>query len=292
MWSVLKAAFREFREDECQVRAAALAYYTVFALPPLLILLLLVVGAIWDPVDVQRVMETEFSSLVGSEGGRAIRQMVTRAEQDGADGPVAAILGMGALLFGATGAFVQLQGALNRAWDVKPDPRKGGIRNFIVKRVLSAGMILAVAFLLIVSLAVSALLGALGDSATFIPESAMYAVDLLVTIGVITAFFAAIFRILPDAHIAWRDVWVGAFVTAILLGVGKFVIGLYLGRSAPGDAYGAASVLAVILVWVYYAGMIVLFGAEFTQAWAARNGSASRPEPGASHVEHVEMVEG
>ena len=288
MWSLLRTAFREFREDECQVRAAALAYYTVFALPPLLILLLQVVGAIWNPVEVQRVMETEFSSLVGSEGGKAIREMVTRARQDGADGPLATILGTGALLFGAMGAFLQLQGALNRAWDVKPDPRKGGIRNFIAKRILSAGMILAVAFLLIVS----ALLGALSASATFIPEPAMYAVDLLVTIGVITAFFAAIFRILPDAHIAWRDVWVGAFVTAILLGVGKFVIGLYLGRSAPGDAYGAASVLAVILVWVYYAGMIVLFGAEFTQAWAARNGSASRPEPGASLVEHVEMVEG
>jgi membrane protein len=208
----------------------------------------------------------------------------------GAGGLFATVLGIAALTFGALGAFMQLQGALNRAWEVKPDPKKGGIRKFIAKRILSAGMILAVAFLLIVSLAVSALLSALGSKLAFIPEPALHAADAILSFSVLTLLFAAIFRFLPDAEIAWRDVWTGALATAALFVVGKFVIGLYLGRSAPGDAYGAASALAVILVWIYYAGMIVLFGAEFTQAWAERRGSRKRPEKGAMHVEQREVA--
>ena len=289
-WAFLRRILRDFSEDECSVRAAALAYYTIFALPPLLILLTLVVGMFWDPADVQQSLETQFSSLVGQEGGQSIREMIARGEQTGSNGPLATILGIGALLFGSLGAFMQLQGALNRAWEVKPDPKQGGVRRFIAKRILSAGMILAVAFLLIVSLAVSAVLSALGSSMTFIPEPALHWADVTVSFAVITVLFAAIFRILPDAEVRWRDVWVGALVTAVLFVIGKFAIGFYLGRSSPGDAFGAAGALAVILVWVYYAGMIVLFGAEFTQAWAERSGARIRPEKGAIHVEQREVV--
>jgi membrane protein len=285
----LKRILRDFVEDECSVRAAALAYYTVFALPPLLILLTVVVGAFWDPADVQRSLETQFSTLVGNEGGRAIREMLEHAKRPGAGGVLATVLGVGALLFGALGAFMQLQGALNRAWEVKPDPTKGGIRRFFAKRVLSAGMILAVAFLLMISLAVSALLSALGARMDFIPAPALHAADVTLSFAVITVLFAAIFRFLPDAEIAWRDVWLGALVTSVLFVVGKFVIGFYLGRSAPGDPYGAAGALAVILVWIYYGGMIVLFGAEFTQGWAQRRGAWNPPEPGAVNVKHVEL---
>lgn len=286
----LKRILSDFSEDECSIRAAALAYYTVFALPPLLILLTVVVGAFWDPIEVQRTLETQFSTLVGDEAGLAIREMLTRAERPGAGGVLATVLGLGALLFGALGAFMQLQGALNRAWEVKPDPKKGGIRQFIAKRVLSAGMILAVAFLLMVSLAMSAIVSALGAKLAFIPEPALHTVDVTLSFAVITVLFAAIFRFLPDAEIAWRDVWLGALVTSILFVIGKFVIGFYLGRSAPGDAYGAAGALAVILVWIYYAGMIVLFGAEFTQAWAGRRGARKEPEQGAMKVEHREVA--
>lgn len=290
MVAFLKRILRDFSEDECSVRAAALAYYTVFALPPLLILLILVVGAFWNPAEVQRALETQFSSLIGDEGGRAIREMLARAERPGAGGPLTTALGVGALLFGAIGAFMQLQGALNRAWEVKPDPRQGGIRRFIGKRILSAGMILAVAFLLMVSLAVSAVLSAIGDRLQFIPAPAVHTLDALLSFGVITVLFAAIFRFLPDAEVEWRDVWLGAFVTAVLFVAGKVAIGFYLGQSAPGDAFGAAGALAIVLVWIYYAGMIVLFGAEFTQAWAERRGSAIRPEPGAIKVETREVV--
>jgi membrane protein len=248
--SFLKRILRDFSEDECSVRAAALAYYTVFALPPLLILLTLVVGLFWDPVEVQRSLETQFSTLVGSDGASAIRDMLDHAKSPGT-GPVATILGVLALLFGALGAFMQLQGALNKAWEVKPDPKKGGVRQFIAKRVLSAGMILAVAFLLMVSLAVSAVLSALGATLAFVPEPALQALDLTLSLAVITVMFAAIFRFLPDAEIAWRDVWVGALFTSMLFVLGKFAIGFYLGRSAPGDAFGAARAQAGKQGWIY-----------------------------------------
>ena len=290
MWSFFRRILKDFSEDECSVRAAALAYYTVFALPPLLILLTLVVGLFWDPLEVERSLETQFSTLVGPDGGQAIREMLTHAKRPGSGGVLATSLGVAALLFGALGAFMQLQGALNKAWEVKPDPKKGGVRQFIAKRILSAGMILAVAFLLMVSLAVSALLSALGSRMTFLPEPALHGLDIILSLAVLTMMFAAIFRYLPDAEIEWKDVWTGALFTSMLFVVGKLVIGFYLGRSAPGDAYGAASALAVILVWIYYAGMIVLLGAEFTQAWAGRRGDRKEPEQGAVHVEQKEVV--
>lgn len=285
MLSILKRAFRDFNDDECPVRAAALAYYTVFALPPLLVLLLMLAGALWDPQDVQRAMESQFASLVGSDGASAIHGMIESADKPGSGGVLATVLSIGMLVFGATGALMQLQGALNRAWEVRPDPEQGGIRAFVMKRLLSLGMILGIAFLLIVSLALSALIAAFGETLTFIPEPALLAVNFVLNLVVLTVLFAAMFKMLPDAKIAWRDVWVGAGVTAALFVAGKFALGLYLGRSAPGDAFGAASALAVILVWVYYAGMILLFGAEFTQAWTQHGGRRIEPEQGAIRVE-------
>lgn len=290
MLSILKRAFRDFSDDECPVRAAALAYYTVFALPPLLVLLLMLAGLLWDPQDVQRAMETQFASLLGREGAATIHGMIQSADRPGSGGLFATVLSLGMLLFGATGAFLQLQSALNRAWEVKPDPDQGGVKLFLTKRLLSVGMILGVAFLMLVSLALSALISALGDTLTFIPAPVLYVVNFAVSFGVMTLLFAAIFRILPDATIEWRDVWVGALVTSLLFVGGKFVLGLYLGRSSPGDAFGAASALAVILVWVYYAGMIVLFGAEFTQSWAKHRGAEIRPEEGAIRIEREARV--
>jgi membrane protein len=289
MLGFFKRILKDFSDDECGVRAAALAYYTIFALPPLLILLVLLVGLVWDPAEVQRALETQFSSMVGPDGGRAIHDMLAHANRPGSGGVLATVVGVVLLMFGSIGAFMQLQGALNRAWEVKPDPSQGGLKRFIMKRILSLGMVLGVAFLLIVSLSVSALLSALSTKIAF-PERAFAIMDLALSFTVLTVMFAAIYRFLPDAEIAWRDVWFGALVTSLLFVVGKFAIGFYLGRSAPGDAYGAASALAIILVWVYYAGMIVLFGAEFTQAWAERRGKAITPEKGAVHMDRIEVV--
>lgn len=289
MISFFRKILKDFSDDGCTVRAAALAYYTIFAMPPLLILLLLIAGVVWDPVEVQQAIEKQFSTLGGSQAAAAIRDMLAHAERPGAGGVTATLAGVGALLLGALGAFMQLQGALNRAWEVRPDPAQGGWRRFVMKRVLSLGMILALGFLLIVSLAVSAILSALRASVTFIPVEALQAVDLAASFAVMTVLFAAIFKVLPDAEVRWDDVWMGALVTSVLFIVGKYVIGFWLGRTSPGDAYGTASALAVMLVWVYYAGLIVLLGAEFTQAWAERKGVRIRPEQGAVRFEQRDI---
>ncbi len=180
---------------------------------------------------------------------------------------------------------MELQSALNRAWEVEPDPEQGGIRSFLLTRVLSFGMVLAIAFLLVVSLAASALLIAFGDAlGAMVPggvsDILLQVLTFLVSFAVITLLFAAMFKFIPDAEVAWRDVWVGALGTAFLFTVGKFLIGFYLGQSDPGQAYGAAGSLAIILVWIYYSALILFLGAEFIKAWAQRYGTGIEPARG------------
>lgn len=285
MLKIFKGAFSGFSRDECGNRAAALAYYTIFALPPLLILLVTIAGKVFGPEKVQRSLETQFAGIVGQSGGQQIHQMMTHGMNTPGGGVFAMVASIVGLLLGATGAFLSLQEALNHAWEVKPDPKQGGIWNFISKRLLSLGMVFGLGFLLAVSLAltaaVSALSGAIGGG---LAPVLLKVVDVVVSVGILTLLFAALFKFLPDAKVAWRDLWVGGFATAVLFVVGKFVIGLYLGHSKPGDAFGAASALAVVLVWVYYAGLIILFGAEFTQEWATERGSGMEPREGAVRV--------
>jgi membrane protein len=224
---------------------------------------------------------------MGPSATEQIRTILAQLHQPGGNA-LATVLSIGGLVLGATGAFGQLQAALNRAWEVAPDPR-AGLKAFLVKRLFSFGMILSVAFLLLVSLVLSAALSAFGGAlGRMLPDglsaTVLQVVNLGVSFVVITALFATIFKVLPDARVAWRDVWVGATVTALLFVVGKFLIGFYLGRSNPGQAFGAAGSLAVLFVWVYYSSMIVLFGAEFTQAWVERNGNSIAPERGAVRV--------
>ncbi|HEY0995972.1 MAG TPA: YihY/virulence factor BrkB family protein [Gemmatimonadaceae bacterium] len=291
IFQVVKGAFRDFGDDECAVRAAALAYYTIFALPPLLILLLMAAGMIWDPGQVQRALETQFAGMIGDSAARQVHDMIAAGDRMGGKGGLATIVSIGGLLFGATGAFMQLQGALNRAWEVKPDPEKGGVMRFVTRRLLSLGMVMGLGFLLAVSLAVSALLAAFGDRfGGSLSGPVLMGLNLAISLVVLGLLFAGIFKVLPDAKIAWKDVLLGGLVTAVLFTIGKFAIGLYLGRSNPGNAFGAASALAVILVWTYYAGMIILFGAEFTQAWARRRGDGVRPKPDAVRVVEQEVV--
>lgn len=284
---LLKDTFKDFSDDECPVRAAALSYYIVFSLPPLLILILLIASAVFDPAEVQRALTAQMGGFMGPQGAQEIGTIMQEAERPGGRG-LKAVLGIAAIIFGATGSFLQLQSALNRAWEVEPDPREGGIKNMIFKRILSLGMILGVAFLLLVSLALSAVLSAVGGMiGRIIPggsEVVAHVFNFVLSFVVITGLFAAIYKVLPDARIAWKDVWVGAAVTALLFTVGKFLLGLYLGRSNPGEAFGAAGSLALLLVWVYYSAMIVLFGAEFTQAWAIRQGAGIVPKEGARRM--------
>jgi membrane protein len=280
---VIKRSGKEFFSDEGPRYAAALSYYTVFALGPLLALLLLLAGVIWDPEDVRGALEFQIRDLIGPEASREVLAMVAHRDPTGGEGPIATIAGLGILIFGATGAFLQLQDALNRAWNVEPDPAKGGIKNFIMKRIFSFGLILGIVFLLVVSLAVTAVVSALSERLTGgLPEPVMLTLNFFFAFAVITVLFAAMYKVLPDARIGWRDVWVGAIGTAVFFVLGKFLIGLYIGRSDPGSAFGAAGTLAVILIWIYYASHIVLFGAEFTQAWTEKFGGGIRPEKGAA----------
>ena len=288
---LLKAAFSDFLEDECGVRAAALAYFTIFALPPLLTLLIMVAGLVWDPADVQRALESQFAGLLGTEGATQIKTMIAEADRPGTGGAFATILSLAGLLFGATGAFLQLQGALNRVWEVKPDPNRGGVMVFITKRLFSMAFVLGIGFLLAVSLALTAGISAVGGMlGGGFPEPLLHVISNVITFAVLALLFGAMFKIMPDAESTWRDVLIGGAFTAVLFVIGKFAIGMYLGRSSPGDAFGAAGALAVVLVWAYYSGMILLFGAEFTQQWAKQKGSGIKPEKGAVRVVEQEVL--
>jgi membrane protein len=283
---IAKETFRDFFEDEITWKAAALSYFTVFAIAPLLLILLQVASFIWDPAQVRDALTGQFSALMGQDVARQVETMMASAEEKTASGSGARLaLSIAGLLFGATGAFVALQTALNRAWEVEPDPRRGGIKNFITKRFLSLGMVLGIAFLLLVSLAATAALSAVGD-AVFggLGDTFAKTLDFVLTFAVISVLFAAMFKVLPDAKVSWRDVWVGAVATAFLFVIGKFLIGLYIGQSDPGSTFGAAGALAVLLVWIYYAAVILLLGAEFTQAWMKFHGREIEPEEGAVRI--------
>jgi membrane protein len=279
-----------FFGNGCPGMAAALSFYTFFSLPALLALLLALVGTFADPLEVQRAITTQIGGLIGQAAAGQVRTIIENAQQTAGGTSLAAGLGIAAVLFGATTAFAQLQDALNRAWGVKPDPKRGQVQNFLAKRVFSFGVVLAVAFLLLVSLVLTTALAAFGDLLTTrlaAPDALLSAANWLVSFVIVAALFAAMFKLLPDARIAWTDVWFGALGTALLFVLGKSAIGYYLGRADPGSAYGAAGSLAIVLIWVYYSSMIVLFGAELTRVWAERYGSGVRPSKGA--VEFVEV---
>jgi membrane protein len=194
------------------------------------------------------------------------------------------------VIFGSTTAFAQLQTALNKTFNVKPDPRRGEIRNFLKKRIFSFGVVIVVAFLLLVSLAISALLGAVMERTAKLEGAfgaAVHAANIIASFAVVVALFAVMFRMLPDARTAWRDIWVGAFATAVLFVGGKELIGIYLGSTNPGSAFGAAGSLVLVLGWIYYSSWIVLYGAELTRLWADHFGRGVSPEAGA--IEYVEQ---
>jgi membrane protein len=289
MLGLLRRAVRDFQEDDCPRMAAAMSYFTVFSLPPLLALLLMVVAVFADPTDVQGRIEAQIESLVGADGAAQVRQMIAAADRPESRSPAKAALGLIVLLVGATGAFGQLQAALNRAWEVKPDPH-GGVRRMLLKRLLSLGMVLTIAFLLLVSLVVSAVLSAFGDLLGSLlgglSGAVMQLLQTAISFGAIAVLFALMFKWVPDARIRWRDALVGGAFTALLFGLGKLLIGMYLAQSDPGSSFGAAGALAIILVWIYYSAMILFLGAEFTEAWAVERGGGVEPEPGAIRTTH------
>jgi membrane protein len=285
---VLKSTIREFLDDDAMRMAAALSYYTVFSLPAILILVLLLSGIFVDPDTVEARVLDQAEEVLGDDGAAQIHTMISEAAEIGR-GPAAFILSLLALAFGATGAFAQLQMMLNKAWGVAPDPERSGITTFLLKRLLSFGMILAVAFLLLVSLVLSAILtragAAIADALPGTVSAAMlYGLDVGLSLVVFTLLFGAIFKVMPDAYVAWRDVAVGGTVTAVLFLVTKYLFGFFLSLADPGSAFGAAGSLAVIMIWVYASAMVVFLGAEFTQVWARQRGMRIVPSDGAVRV--------
>jgi membrane protein len=287
VFDIIKSTVREFLDDDAPRLAAALSYYTVFSLPPILILILLMTGVFMDIDTVADQIVDRAEGALGADGAQQIETMI-RGTADFDGGTLATILSLLAIAFGATGAFFQLQAALNKAWGVAPDP-DAGIKTFLAKRAVSFAMIVGAALLLLVTLVISAVLGRAGDEvAALLPDfmsgPMLVALDLGISLAVITLLFAAIFKVLPDATVRWRDVGVGAFVTAILFIALRHLFGVFLAMSDPGSAFGAAGSLAVILIWIYAAAMVLFLGAEFTQVWARRRGVQIEPSPGAVRV--------
>ncbi|CAA9233728.1 MAG: Inner membrane protein YihY, formerly thought to be RNase BN [uncultured Chloroflexia bacterium] len=278
IFDLVKKVFSDWSEDRAPRLGAALAYYAVFSLAPLLVLLIGIAGLVFGQEAVQSRVMAQVGGILGEQGGSAIGEMIQGARKP-STGIIATVIGLVTLLFGASGVFGQLHDALNTIWEVQPKPGRG-ILGMIRDRFVSFTMILGVGFLLMISLVVSAGMSAFGEVlGGFLPgpEILLQAINLVVSLAVITVLFALIFKVLPDAEIAWGDVWIGAFVTALLFTIGKFALGLYLGKSDVASSYGAAGSLIIILLWIYYSSQILFLGAEFTQVYANTYGSRVVP---------------
>jgi membrane protein len=283
---ILKETASEWMEDRAQSLGAALAYYTVFSLAPLLLIAIAIAGFFFGREAAQGQIFDQLRGLLGEASGKAMQDLIQNANTKPATGVMAALIGAVTLLFGASGVFGQLQTSLNAIWGVQPKPGRG-VLGIIQDRILSFGFILVVGFLLLVSLLFTATIALVGEwFGGMVPgmEALIQILNSVLSLALITLLFATIFKFLPDAKIAWHDVWIGAFITAVLFTVGKFALGLYLGKSGVASSYGAAGSLIVLLLWVYYSSQILFFGAEFTQVYANRFGSHVAPADNAVAV--------
>jgi membrane protein len=278
LWKLFKKSFEEWYEDDPFQKAAALAYYTLFSLAPLLIILIGIVGLFSGTTEAQEYIVGGLAGLLGEESAGAIREMVRNANREQSGG-FATLMGIVLLLFGAGGVLGQFQYSLNQIWGVKTKSDSGWWP-VIRARVFSYAMLLVIGFLLLVSLVVTTVLSAMTRYLTeVLPAAAALwpVLDILVSFVFVTALFAMIYKVLPDVHIAWKDVWIGAAITALLFALGKFLIGLYLGKSGVSSTYGAAGSLVTILLWVYYSALVFFFGAEVTKVYATEYGSGLQP---------------
>lgn len=286
---------REWQNDQASRLAAALAYYATFSLAPLLVLVLAVAGLVGGRDAAEGLVMAQVQDLVGEEGREFVQSMIENAATTPA-GITASLIGSATLLLGSLGAFNELQNALDRIWDVEPKPIKGWslrAKRFIFKRLLSFSMVLGIGFLLLVSLVISAGLSALGDYLSSIPifsQLMLQVLNLIVSLGLITLLFALIFKFIPDIEIRWRDVWLGAAITAILFTIGKTLIGIYLGQTEVSSTFGAAGSLAVLMIWIYYSSQILFLGAEFTQVFAKRFDKRPQPDEHAVKVKRSKQV--
>jgi membrane protein len=282
LFSVLKETYGDWSEDKASRLAAALAYYTAFSIAPLLLISIAVAGLVFGREAAQGQIFAQLDGLLGADGASAIQTGIANSNEAGA-GTISAIIGLATLIWSASSLFGQLQEALNTIWEVQPDPH-AGLMATVKRRFLSMTLVLGIAFVLLVSLVLSAGLSAVGGLlGNVLPGGNILwqVINFVVSFAIITGLFAAIYKVLPDVTVDWGDVWIGAAVTALLFTIGKILIGLYLGHASIGSTFGAAGSLLVFLVWVYYSAQILFFGAEFTQVYARRYGSRIVPAEGA-----------
>jgi len=280
-FSLLKQTFSEWLKDKAPQLGAALAYYTVFSLAPLVLLLLAIVGLLFhnDPAGAWKKITEQMSYFLDKSAVEVVQNIAQKASQPN-KGLLATTIGVVLALFGASGVFGQLQDALNTIWGVKAKPG-AGLGGFLRSRFLSFAMVGGVCFLLLVSLALESMLKGFSSYVqSVLPGGIAVALTVywIFDLAVVILLFAIIFKFLPDAKIQWRDVWIGAAMTAIFFAIGKWALGLYLGSGSAASAYGAASSLITLLLWVYYASQILLFGAEFTQVYAGYAGRGVKPD--------------
>jgi len=281
---MLRDAVTAWWNDQAPSKGAALAYYSMFSIAPLLYLIISIAGLFFGPDAVRGMVFDQIASLMGQNGAEAIREMLAHVSEP-KTGTMTTVVSVAVLLFSASSVFGQLQTALDTIWRVpeaeKRKEQPNGVWSFVRSRLLTFGMVLGLAFLVTVSLLLSAALSALGKWwGPFFGqwEAVAHLLDVVVNFGVLTVVFGAIYKLMPRAHIQWRDVWVGAFVTALLFVIGKFLIGLYLGKGDVGSSFGAFGSIVIVMVWVYYSAQIFLLGAEFTWVYAHARGSR-RGEP-------------
>jgi membrane protein len=286
LYDLLKKTVNQWLEDKAPTLGAALAYYSLFSIAPLLIIAIGIAGMIFGPDAARGAIEAQMRDALGEPAAKGVQSMLENVHNSG-QGVVATAIGIVVLFFGASGVFGQLQDALNTIWKVRP--RQGrGILGVIKDRFLSFAMVLGVGFLLLVSMVITTALEALSRwwTPASLPGGPLLwqLTNWLVSFGVITLLFAMIFKVLPDVHIDWSEVWIGAAVTALLFALGKYVLGLYFAYSSTASAFGAAGSVVIVVVWVYYSSQILLLGASFTHIYACENGSPCRPTANAERI--------
>jgi len=293
-WEVVKESFKGFSENKVPKLAASLAYYTVFSLGPLLIVIIFLCSFFLGKEAAQGTIYTQIQGFVGEDAAKQIQDIIKNASISG-KGTLAATIGIITLLVGATTVFGEIQDSINTIWGLKPKPKQGVLK-LITNRLLSFGIIGSLGFLLLVSLGVTAVVEAIGDrlkdAFPDVTVIVFYIINLVLTLGVTTLLFAVIFKVLPDAKIKFRDVWAGAIATSVLFVIGKFLISFYIAKSEVGTTYGAAGSLVILLVWIYYSSMILYFGAVFTKAYALKYGDEIHPNAYAVTMKQVEVETG
>jgi membrane protein len=291
VWELVAQSYKSFSNDRALKMSASLAYYTIFSLAPLLIMLISITSLIYGKDAIQGKVFQEINDFVGNDAAIQIQQIIQKVSVS-EDSITAVIIGTATLFLGATGVFLEIQDSINTIWRVRAKPKKGWLK-LITNRLVSFSMIIGLGFLLIVSLIINGLVLALSAKlSAYFPDVTILLVNLFnvaLTFVVISALFGIIFKFLPDVQISWRDVRMGAITTALLFMLGRYLISLYIAEVAPGSAYGAAGSLIVILVWVYYSSAILYFGAEFTQVYAEKFGKAIKPSPYAVYVLQTEQ---